>query len=153
VGVQFEIDASGILHVLARDTRTGREKIVELKSAVNVDDAAVQKMVEASVEHAFDDLAARRWVEARLKATETLTATRKAITDFGPEMEPENRRQIESAAAAVEAILGAGSQDGGNLQALQAAVAALDEATRPLADLLMDRALEAVLRRRGVIQK
>ena len=28
VGVQFEIDANGILHVLARDTKTGREKVV-----------------------------------------------------------------------------------------------------------------------------
>ncbi len=64
VGVQFEIDANGILHVLARDTRTGREKIVEMKSAVDVDDTAVQQMVEESVEHAFDDLAARRWIES-----------------------------------------------------------------------------------------
>ena len=46
VGVQFEIDANGILQVLARDTATGRQKIVDLKSAVDVDDAAVQQMVE-----------------------------------------------------------------------------------------------------------
>ena len=78
VGVQFEIDANGILHVLARDTKTGKEKIVEMKSAVDVDDSAVQKMVEESVEHAFDDLAARRWIEAKLKANETLAATKKA---------------------------------------------------------------------------
>ena len=80
VGVQFEIDANGILHVLARDTKTGREKIVEMKSAVDVDDSAVQKMVEESVEYAFEDLAARRWIEAKLKASETLTATKSAIT-------------------------------------------------------------------------
>jgi molecular chaperone DnaK len=43
VGVQFEIDANGILHVLARDVKTGKEKIVEMKSAVDVDDSAVQK--------------------------------------------------------------------------------------------------------------
>src|SRR6266550_1390096 len=30
VGVQFEINENGILHVLARDIRTGREKIVEM---------------------------------------------------------------------------------------------------------------------------
>src|SRR6185369_12312692 len=30
VGVQFEIDADGILHVLARDIKTGREKTVEM---------------------------------------------------------------------------------------------------------------------------
>src|SRR6267143_2157716 len=33
VGVQFEIDANGILHVLARDTKTGAEKKLEMKSA------------------------------------------------------------------------------------------------------------------------
>ncbi len=31
VGIQFEIDANGILHVLARDTKTGREKIIEVQ--------------------------------------------------------------------------------------------------------------------------
>ena len=46
VGVQFEIDANGILHVLARDIQTGREKVVPMKSAVDVADVAVQRMVE-----------------------------------------------------------------------------------------------------------
>ena len=46
VGVQFEIDADGILHVLARDTHTGREKLVQIKSVVAVDDTEVQRMVE-----------------------------------------------------------------------------------------------------------
>jgi molecular chaperone DnaK len=77
VGVQFEIDANGILHVLARDIQTGREKTVDLRSAVDVDDAAVQKMVEESVEHAFTDLAVRRWIEARLKATRDLSGHQK----------------------------------------------------------------------------
>src|SRR5271154_6102675 len=83
VGVQFEIDANGILHVLARDVKTGKEKIVEMKSAVDVDDSAVQKMVEESVEYAFEDLAARRWIEAKLKANETLAATKSALTTCG----------------------------------------------------------------------
>ena len=72
VGVQFEIDANGILHVLARDMKTGRQKIVEMKSAVDVDDAEVQKMVEESVEHAFDDLRARQWIEAKIRAGKRL---------------------------------------------------------------------------------
>jgi len=154
VGVQFEIDANGILHVLARDTRTGAEKVMELQSAVEVADAAVAEMVEASVEHAFEDLAARRWIEARLKARETLAATRKAVAALSGEMEGDYRRQIQAAAAAVEAALGTEPTGGtGDLTALQTAVAALDEATRPLADRLMERALETALRRRGLIQK
>jgi molecular chaperone DnaK len=153
VGVQFEIDANGILHVLARDTRTGREKIVEMKSAVDVDDAAVQRMVEESVAHAFEDLAARRWVEATLKARETLSATRKAMVDLDSEIKGGQRVEIEKAAEAVETALGTEGADGaGDVKALQSAVAVLDEATRPLADLLMDRAMEAMLKRRGLIQ-
>jgi molecular chaperone DnaK len=153
VGVQFEIDANGILHVLARDTRTGKEKTVEMKSAVDVDDAAVQKMVEESVEHAFDDLAARRWIEAKLKANETLAATRKALADCGGEIEGNDRGKIEAAAREVASALATESPGGsGDLKKLQASVAALDEATKPLAELLMDKAMEAVLRKRGLIQ-
>src|SRR5208282_4144947 len=91
VGVQFEIDADGILHVLARDTKTGKEKIVEMKSAVDVDDTAVQQMVDESVAHAFEDLAARRWIEAKLRAQATLAATRKALTDSADDIEPDYR--------------------------------------------------------------
>jgi molecular chaperone DnaK len=154
VGVQFEIDANGILHVLARDVKTGKEKIVEMKSAVDVDDSAVQKMVEESVEHAFDDLAARRWIEAKLKAGETLAATKKAIADCAGEIENDYREKIESAARDVERILAAENPESGSgdLKQLQSAIAALDETTRPLAELLMDRAMEAMLRKRGLIQ-
>src|SRR5205823_12646587 len=87
VGVQFEIDANGILHVLARDTKTGKEMLMEMKSAVDVDDAAVQKMVEESVEHAFEDLAARRWIETRLKANQLISATRKGLADCAEELD------------------------------------------------------------------
>jgi hypothetical protein len=38
-----------------------------------------------------------------------------------------------------------------DLPQLKAAVAKLDEATLPLADLMMDRAMEAVLRQRGML--
>jgi molecular chaperone DnaK len=153
VGVQFEIDANGILHVLARDTKTGKEKIVEMKSAVDVDDSAVQKMVEESVEHAFSDLAARRWIEATLKANETLAATRNALATCGEEIENDYREKVEAAAREVEIILVTENSEtgSGDLKKLQAAVAKLDEETKPLADFLMDKAMEAMLRKRGII--
>jgi molecular chaperone DnaK len=153
VGVQFEIDANGILHVLARDTKTGKEKIVEMKSAVDVDDSAVQKMVEESVEHAFDDLASRRWIEAKLKANETLAATKNALASCADEIEKDYREKIENAARDVENVLAGENSDGsGDLKKLQLAIAALDEITKPLAELLMDKAMEAMLRKRGLIQ-
>jgi molecular chaperone DnaK len=125
-----------------------------MKSAVDVDDSAVQKMVEESVEHAFTDLAARRWIEAKLKANETLTATRNALATCGDQIDADYREKIATAASAVAAALTteAAGTGAGDLKKLQSTVAALDEATRPLADFLMDQAMEAMLRKRGLIQ-
>jgi molecular chaperone DnaK len=153
VGVQFELDANGILHVLARDTRTGQERIVEMKSAVNVDEAAVTKMVEESVEHAFEDLAARRWVEAKLKANELGAATRKGLADCGAELDADCHAKVAEALNGLEGALGTEHSETkiGDTKRLQTACAALDEVTKPLADLLMDKAMEALLRKRGAI--
>lgn len=148
VGVQFEIDANGILHVLARDTKTGLEKIVEMKSAVDVADADVQRMVEESVEHAFEDLAARRWIEASLRAKETAAATRKGLADYGNELGAEDRARIDSALTALDELL---AQETGVAASLKEAHAKLDEATKPLAQLMMDKAMEAMLRKRGLL--
>jgi molecular chaperone DnaK len=121
---------------------------------VDVDDSAVQKMVEESVEHAFDDLAARRWIEAKLKAQEILTATKNGIADCADEIEKDYQEKIFGAVANVEKILAAENFESGfgDLKELQSAIAALDEITKPLAELLMDKAMEAVLRKRGLIQ-
>jgi len=153
VGVQFEIDANGILHVLARDTKTGREKVVEMKSAVDVDDAAVTRMVEESVEHAFDDLATRRWVEAKLKANELLVAARKGLAGCASELDADYVSQVEAALKTLEAALATvdSATGAGDTKQLQTASAAVDEVTKPLADLLMDKAMEAMLRKRGAI--
>ena len=154
VGVQFEIDANGILHVLARDVRTGKQTVVEMKSAVNVDDSAVQQMVEESVEHAFDDMLARQWIETRLRVEETVLAARKGLAQCAGELDAAYQQQVEQALAEVESALAAedpGTKTG-DLKRLKAANAALDEATRPLADLLMDQAMAAMLRKRGLIE-
>jgi molecular chaperone DnaK len=155
VGVQFEIDANGILHVLARELKTGRQTVVDLKSAVDVTDAEVEKMVEESVEHAFEDLAARRWIEARLRARDTLEATRKGLAECGAELAPDIRSRIETAVQGVADALAAEDRatQTGNLNHIQAAIAELDDATKPLADLLMDKAMDAALQRRGLITK
>ncbi|HVV01750.1 MAG TPA: Hsp70 family protein [Verrucomicrobiae bacterium] len=153
IGVQFEIDANGILRVLARDTRTGREKVVEMKSAVDVDDAAVQQMVEESVEHAFEDIAARRWIEARLKAIELAEATRKSLAEAADGLEDTQRGAIEAALARIDSILADHNEnESSKLNELQAASRELDVTTQPLAELLMDRAMEVMLRNRGILK-
>jgi len=143
VGVQFEIDANGILHVLARDIKTGHQTVVQIKSAVDVDDAAVQKMVEESVEHAFDDLKARQWIEAKVKAATDLPATRKAMSQFMAELDPEYKKQLEESLAGVEEALSTEDSKtrAGDVTRLKAALAQLDQVTVPLAEAQLDRLL------------
>jgi molecular chaperone DnaK len=148
VGVQFEIDANGILSVLARDVKTGHQRVVELKSAVDVRDEDVEKMVAESVEHAFDDLAQRQWIETKRKSGDMLGATRKALAQVGKLIVPEEVAEIESLMAGVEKAL-----ESENLAALQEANAALDKGTVALADLVMDLAMEAQLRKKGLLDE
>jgi molecular chaperone DnaK len=138
VGVQFEIDANGILRVLARDTKTGRERTVEMTSAVDVSDEAVEKMLEESLEHAFEDMNDRVFTEAKLKAAEMLPAVRIALDQIGGELSEEERQTIAARVAGVESALAIGAA-----QPLKKAVAALDEATQRLAALLVERAVRA----------
>ncbi|MEO5802181.1 MAG: Hsp70 family protein, partial [Verrucomicrobiota bacterium] len=154
VGVQFEIDANGILHVLARDIKTGKQTILQVKSAVDVDDADVQKMVEESVEFAFDDLKARQWIEAKVKASTDLPATRKAMGDFSAELDEVYRKQLEDALSATEEVLAAADSKTkiGDPAKLKAALAHLDEVTKPLAEHQMDKVMETMLRKKGLIE-
>jgi molecular chaperone DnaK len=137
VGVQFEIDANGILQVLARDVATGKERVVEMASAVEVSDEAVEKMLEDALENAMDDMSARAFTEARLKAEEMLPSLEKALALAGGRLEEFERKQIETCAAEVRRHL-----DGGAAAPLKRAVAALDEATQTLAAHLMEQALQ-----------
>ena len=146
VGVQFEIDANGILSVLARDVKTGHQKIVQLKSAVDVRDEDVEKMVAESVEHAFDDMAQRQWIETKKKSADMLTATRKALAQVGALIVPEEVQEIEALMHNVEQAL-----ESENVDQLKSANAGLDKGTVALADLLMDLAMEAQLRKKGLL--
>jgi len=146
VGVQFEIDADGILHVLARDVKTGKERLVEMRSAIDVSDEAVETMIAESLDHAFEDMAARVFTEARLKAQEMLPAVRNALGQVGDQLAPGERERIDRLVAEVTAAM-----EEENPNALKKATAALDAATQTLATLLMERAMEAALKRRGMI--
>jgi molecular chaperone DnaK (HSP70) len=110
-------------------------------------------MVEESVEHAFDDLRTRQWIEMKLRADQTLQATDKALQEAAHELDPEERAQIGHAVERVHAALATADPhtQTGDLQRLKTALGQLDETTRPLADLLMERAVEAMLRKRGVV--
>ena len=136
VGVQFSIDADGILQVLARDTATGSEKIVEIQSAVEVSDEAVEAMLSGSLEHAFEDMDARIFTEARLKAEEMLPAVKAALEQIGSELPESEILEIRERSSEVQAAL-----ESKETVRLKQALAALDNATQTLATRLLEKAM------------
>jgi molecular chaperone DnaK len=136
LGVQFELDANGILHVLARDTATGRDTVIDIQSAVEVSDEAVEKMLGDSLEHAFEDMDERVFTEARLKADEMLPAIDSALAQLGDGVPADVRAAIlELVGKAREAIT---SRSTGDLKKL---LAELDTLTEPLAAALLEKAM------------
>ena len=149
VGVQFSIDANGIFHVLARDTASQRDVVLEIQNtAVDVADEKVERMISESVEHAFEDMNERIWTEARLKGEELLPAVKEALIQLGAELSPTEIAMIETCAERVRSLLESPDHD---VKALKTATQILDEATQQLAVMLVDKAMEESLQRRGVL--
>jgi molecular chaperone DnaK len=147
VGVQFAIDADGILQVLARDTVTGQDRVLEIDSAaIDVDDARVEAMLSESVEHAWADMNERQWTEAGLKAKELLDGVAAALPLAGDALDPAERSRVETAAQAVRDAL-----ERRELAALKEANRQLDAVTEPLAAILVERAMEEAMRRQGLL--
>ena len=148
VGVQFRIDANGILEVLARDTATNRDVVLEIQNtAVDVEDAKVEAMISEGVEHAFDDMNERVWTEAKLKGEELLPAVDEALKQLGDAVSPADSERVLQLAAQVRSLLGSEVHD---VRLLKEAIAALDDATQDLAVMLVERAMDEALARKGV---
>jgi molecular chaperone DnaK len=149
IGVQFSLDADGILHVLARDTATNTDTTLEIRgTAIDVADERVEQMISESVEFAFDDMNERIWTEAKLKAEELLPAVEAALTQLGDSITAEEAQIVRQHAAEVRQLLESPDHDA---KALKAATQHLDDATQTLAVLLLDRAMEESLVRRGIV--
>ena len=143
VGVQFSLDANGILNVLARDTATNTDSTLEISgTAVDVEDERVEQMIAESVEHAFEDMHERVWTEAKLKAEELLPAVDAALAQLGESAE------VRECAAEVRRLLDSPEH---NAAALKSANQKLDDATQSLAVMLIERAMEESLVRRGLV--
>ncbi|MEM9398750.1 MAG: Hsp70 family protein [Verrucomicrobiota bacterium] len=148
VGVQFEIDQDGILHVLARDTTTGQDVKLELKSAVDVSDDEVEKMVAESVEHALDDMKARQSVEVTMKAQRQIEAAMKALALLGDGLTENEKEQILQLVHRLQEEL---KKDEQTVSVIKQLLLELEERAKPMAEKLMEQALDLALEKKGVL--
>jgi molecular chaperone DnaK (HSP70) len=140
IEVKYLIDASGILQVSARDLRTGEQHSIEVQPSYGLDDAEVERILEESIEHAEQDFSERQLIEARNEAETVLNATEKALkreqVEAPGELPDEERHAIEGAITALRQAVA-----GTDYKQVRAFVDVLNQATTPLAERMMNRAL------------
>jgi molecular chaperone HscA len=140
VEITFLIDADGLLKVMAKELTTGQETSIEVVPSYGLSDEEVEQMLLDSFEHAEDDLARRNLAVERVEADRILAATRQAFVTDAALLDDEVRAAGEDAMRALEAAM-----DGIDHLAVRAGIEALDRATKPFAQLRMNRAIAAQL--------
>jgi molecular chaperone DnaK (HSP70) len=153
VQVQFQIDANGILGVTATELRTGVEQTVEVKPSYGLSDEEVERMLLASFEHAEADFALRLLVEARNEAEAVIKATEQALAapEFGEiagaELSEGEQQRIEHALAGLKFVLSSADRE-----SIQRWTSVLNDATRHLAEIRMNRVVQAALSGKSIDQ-
>ncbi len=127
VEVSFDIDANGIVHVTAKDKKTGKEQKVEIKAGSGLSDDEIQRMVQDAEANREEDKKFHELVTARNQADGLIHATRSTIKDNGDKLPGDAIGRAEAAIAELEvAIKG---EDKGQIEAK---AKALEEASQAL---------------------
>jgi molecular chaperone DnaK/molecular chaperone HscA len=141
IEVKFLIDANGILHVSAREQRSGKEAEVEVKPTYGLTDEQVEDMILASFDNAEEDIHARQVIEAKNEAETILTAVDKGRKhDAWQKLSADEIGLIKQEEEELKA-----SVAGGDYKIIRSAIERLDKATRRFAELMMDSAVTGAL--------
>jgi molecular chaperone DnaK len=100
VQVSLDIDANGILQVMAMDRTTGREQTVTIQGASTLGELEVKRMIEEATQFAASDKQKREKVDKRNRA-EALSyqaerQLREVALEFGMQFANAQRKQIEA---------------------------------------------------------
>jgi molecular chaperone HscA len=145
VKVTFQVDADGLLSVSAREQTSGTEAAIVVKPSYGLSDAEISRMLQDSIAHAADDMAARALAEAQVEADQLVTVTHAALGADGDLLSPAERRVIDESLAEVRRL-----RDGSDGKALLAATDALNRATGEFAARRMNRGVARALTGRNV---
>ena len=138
VEVTFDIDASGILSVTAKDKATNKSQSIRIEASTGLKDEEIERMKKDAELHAEEDKHKKELVEAR-NIADTLSYTAgKAIKDAGDKITEEEKKTVEDAIVELDKV-----KNGDDLEAIKKASEVLSEAAQKIGEKLYKAAQEA----------
>jgi molecular chaperone DnaK len=142
VEVKFLIDANGILHVSAREQRSGKEAEIEVQPSYGLTDEQVESMILDSFDSAEEDFRQRQVIEARNEAGTITAALEKGKrSPAWGQLTSDEKKRIAKLEKALNAV-----KDEDDYQEIRTAIDALNQGTMRLAELMMDSAVSTALK-------
>jgi len=142
IEVKFLIDANGILHVSAREQRSGKESEIEVQPSYGLTDEQVESMLLESFDYAEEDFRQRQVIEARNEAETILSALEKGRRSAAwGQLTPDEQRRVAKLEKALNGV-----KKGDDYAAIRKAIDELNQGTMRLAELMMDSAVSTALK-------
>ena len=142
VEVKFLIDANGILHVSAREQRSGKAAEIQVQPSYGLTDEQVEGMILDSFDNAEEDFRRRQVIEARNETATILAALEKGKKSAAwGHLTTDEKKQI---AKMEKALASVNAED--DYRAIRKAIDALNRGTMRLAELMMDTAVSSALK-------
>ncbi|MBT1443331.1 molecular chaperone DnaK [Shewanella sp. JM162201] len=135
IEVTFDIDADGILHVSAKDKKTGKEQKITIKASSGLSDDEIAQMVRDAEAHADEDKKFEELAQARNQADGLVHATKKQVEEAGEALGSDDKAKIDAAIAEVEK-----AAKGNDKEAIDKATQALIEASSKLVEIAQAKA-------------
>jgi molecular chaperone DnaK len=129
VEVTFDIDANGIVHVMAKDLGTGREQSIKITATSGMSKDEIDKAIKEAEAHAAEDKKKKEVAEARNEADTLVYSVEKSVADYGSKLTESERAEIQKALEQAKAV-----KDGQDADAIKKAVAELSKASHKLAE-------------------
>jgi molecular chaperone DnaK len=96
VELTFDIDANGILSVVAKDTATGKDQHITITASSGLSEADIKKMVAEAAEHESEDKIRREQVERRNKLDNLCYAMEKSLVEHREKLPADDVTLLES---------------------------------------------------------
>jgi molecular chaperone DnaK len=131
IEVTFDIDANGILNVLAKDKATNNEQKITITSSSGLSKEEVEKMAKDAEAHSADDRKRKDEIDARNRADSMVYQVEKMLKDHRDKIGEADAKQVEEALASTRTTMQAGS-----VEEINKAVDNLTQASHKLAEAM-----------------